>query len=59
MRAVRNLATGMGTAGELLQFFWRQKLWWLLPFTVILLVVAALLLVGESTGVAPFIYTLF
>ena len=31
----------------------------MIPFVVTLLLVAVLLLVGQTTGVAPFIYTLF
>jgi hypothetical protein len=59
MKALKNLVTGMGTVGELLQFLWVRKLWWLIPFVVTLILVASLLLVGQATGVAPFIYTLF
>jgi Family of unknown function (DUF5989) len=59
MKAAKNVATGLGTAGELLGFLWERKLWWMIPFVVTLLVVGALLLVGSTTGVAPFIYTLF
>lgn len=59
MRALRNIASGAGTVGELFQFLWQRKLWWMIPFVATLLVVAALLLAGQATGVAPFIYTLF
>lgn len=59
MKALRNIAGGAGTVGELLSFLWRRKRYWLIPFVVTLLVVGALILVGEVTGVAPFIYTLF
>jgi ABC-type methionine transport system permease subunit len=59
MKALKNVAGGMGTVGELFGFLWTQKQWWLIPFVVMLLLVAVLLLVGEVTGVAPFIYTLF
>lgn len=59
MKALRNVAGGFGTVGELLSFLWQRKLFWLIPFVVVLLVVAVLLLVGEVTGIAPFIYTLF
>jgi Family of unknown function (DUF5989) len=31
----------------------------MMPFVVTLLLVAVLLLVGQATGIAPFIYTLF
>ena len=53
------MAGGAGTIGELFAFLWQRKLWWLLPFVGTLLLVAVLLLVGEATGIAPFIYTLF
>jgi hypothetical protein len=59
MKILQNVVGGMGTAGELLQFLWARKMWWLIPFVVTLLVVAGLLLVAEVTGVAPLIYTLF
>jgi hypothetical protein len=59
MKALRNVAGGAGTVGELLSFLWRRKRFWLIPFVVTLLAVAVLLLAGEVTGIAPFIYTLF
>jgi hypothetical protein len=59
MKALRNVAGGLKTIGELLQFLWRRKLWWLMPFVITLLLLAVLLVIGEVTGVAPFIYTLF
>ena len=59
MKAAKNVATGLGTAGELLQFLWQRKLWWMIPFVATLWIVAVLLVVGQTTGVAPFIYTLF
>jgi Family of unknown function (DUF5989) len=59
MRVLANVATGTSTVRELLQFLWGQKLYWLIPFVITLLLVGELLLVGQVTGVAPFIYTLF
>lgn len=59
MKALRNIAGGAGTVGELMSFLWRRKRYWLIPFVITLLLVGALILVGEVTGVAPFIYTLF
>jgi hypothetical protein len=59
MRILRNVATGAGTVGELFEFLWRRKLWMLIPFVAVLLLVGLLLLVGQATGIAPFIYTLF
>jgi hypothetical protein len=59
MKAAKNVIGGMSTIGELFQFLWMRRLWWMIPFVVVLLLVAILLLVGQATGVAPFIYTLF
>jgi hypothetical protein len=59
VKALRNVAGGADTIAELLTFLWRRKRFWLIPFVVTLLLVGVLLLVGEVTGVAPFIYTLF
>ena len=59
MKAAKNLLSGGGTAAELLRFLWTRKLWWLIPFVVTLLVAGTLVLVGQVTGIAPFIYTLF
>jgi uncharacterized membrane protein YqhA len=59
MKAARNVAGGLGTIAELFQFLWTQRLWWLIPFVALLIVTAVLLIIGQVTGVAPFIYTLF
>jgi hypothetical protein len=59
MKALKNIATGIGTVGELFGFLWVRKLWWWIPLVATLLVVAALLLIGQASGVGPFIYTLF
>jgi hypothetical protein len=59
MKTLRNVSGGAGTVGELVSFLWRRKRFWLIPFVVMLLLVGVLILVGEVTGVAPFIYTLF
>ncbi len=44
---------------ELLQFLVERKAWWLTPIVVVLLLVAVLIFVGQSSAVAPFIYPLF
>lgn len=48
-----------GEAGELLKFLWEAKLWFLIPFVLVLLLFGLLLIFAQATGVAPFIYTLF
>jgi hypothetical protein len=47
------------TVRELLTFFWKNRLWWMIPFVVTLMVIAVLLVLAQSSPVAPFIYTAF
>jgi hypothetical protein len=59
MRFAASLASRAGIATELLGFFWRRKWWWLTPMVALLLLFAALVALGQSSAIAPFIYTLF
>lgn len=59
MSFFQNMVTRMGTAGELLQFFWQNKWWWLIPMILILLAFGILIIFAQSSAIAPFIYTLF
>jgi uncharacterized integral membrane protein len=47
--------------GQLLKefgvFAWENKAWWIVPIVLVLLLLAALIVVGQTA--APFIYTLF
>ncbi len=58
MKTLRGLLSRFPVVGELMVFLWQRKLWWLIP-VVVMLVILGLLVVLGSTGVAPFIYTLF
>jgi hypothetical protein len=49
----------LGIIGELFQFIWDQKLYWMIPMIIILVLVIAISLLGQATAVGPFIYTLF
>jgi hypothetical protein len=44
---------------ELWEFLKVRKKWWLAPILVVLVLLGALIVLTESTAVAPFIYTLF
>lgn len=59
MSFVRNTARKFGVAGELFSFFWNNKRWWLLPMVVTLFLLGALIVLAQSSAIAPFIYTLF
>jgi hypothetical protein len=45
--------------GELLQFFWERKLWWMIPLVVVILLLGLVIVFTQGTAVAPFVYTLF
>ena len=55
-RAVRRRTA---VVAELLQFLWRERLWWLIPFVLFLVVGTVVLVAAHSTPAAPLIYTLF
>ena len=56
---VKSMITNTGVVGEVIQFLWARKLWWLIPMVSVLLLFGLLLIFASSSGVAPFIYTLF
>ena len=44
---------------DLLALIWERRAWWLIPFVAMLLVLAGLVIVSQSSVIAPFIYPLF
>ena len=42
---------------DFLGFAWQNKAWWIIPFVLIMLVLALIIVLGQTS--APFIYTLF
>ena len=55
---MKSVGARFGIAGELLAFLWSQKLYWMIPLVMMLLVVAALVAFASSSALAPFIYPL-
>jgi hypothetical protein len=47
-----------GLVSEFVDFLAENKLWWMSPILIVLLLVGVLLVLG-TTGLVPFIYTLF
>jgi hypothetical protein len=54
---MRNFFSRLGILGELLGFMWRRRLFWLIPLVVTLMIIGVLIL-GGSSGLSPFIYSL-
>lgn len=48
-----------GIVKELLAYLWKERLWWMIPMMVILILLGILMYMAQSSPVAPFIYTLF
>ncbi|HTC48210.1 MAG TPA: DUF5989 family protein [Candidatus Aquilonibacter sp.] len=59
MKFIQNTVRRFGIAGELFSFFVGNKRWWLLPVIFSLFLLGALIVVAQSSAIAPFIYTLF
>ncbi len=49
----------MSLVAELWAFLRTRKKFWLVPLVVIMLVFGTLLILAQTTAVAPFIYTIF
>jgi len=45
--------------GELWYFLRFRKKWWLGPILVLLLLLGAFIVLAETSGIAPFIYSIF
>ena len=48
-----------GVAKELLQYLWKERLWWMIPAITVLILLGILMVFAQSSPAAPFIYTLF
>ena len=44
---------------ELWDFLKARKAWWLLPIIITLVLAGIVIIVGQSSSVSPFIYSLF
>jgi hypothetical protein len=44
---------------EFLQFLREEKKYWLMPIVIVFVLFGLLIVFGQSSAVAPFIYTLF
>lgn len=59
MSSIKGFFYKFTIAGELLQFMWQRKLWWMIPMIIVLLFFGLIMIFAQGTAVAPFIYTLF
>ncbi len=56
---VRRLTARLGIIGRLFEYLWKERVWWMIPIIVVVLLCGLLILSSQSSAVAPFLYTLF
>ncbi len=56
---IRKVSTRFSILGELFSFFWANKLWWLIPMLLVIVLVGVLIIFANASPLAPFIYPLF
>ena len=54
----KKLGSRLSILRELMQFLWQNKLWWMIPIIITLIVLGVFVWFAQSAAV-PFIYTLF
>ena len=59
MTVLKTTIRRSGIARELLVFLARNKRWWIMPMVIVLLLLGVLLVLAQSSAIAPFIYSLF
>ncbi|HUF40024.1 MAG TPA: DUF5989 family protein [Anaerolineales bacterium] len=56
---LRSMSANFSVVGELMSFLWQQKLWWMIPMVAVLVLLGLVIVFAASSGIGPFIYTLF
>jgi len=59
MGRVRDAVRRLGVVGQLIAFLWRERLWWMIPILIALILAALIVVLGSNPAVAPFVYVLF
>lgn len=55
----RGIKIRFSIVGRLFGFLWENKMWWLIPMILVLIVFFLILIFAQSSPLGPFIYTLF
>jgi hypothetical protein len=56
---MKGFGSKLAISGEVLQFLWATKRWWMIPMVVILLLLGGIMIFAQSSALAPFIYAIF
>ena len=55
----RGMLANLGVVGEMFSLLMHRKRWWLIPMVAVLALFGLLMIFASTSGVGPFIYTLF
>ena len=58
MKIIKGFFSRMHEMKDLFKFLWKAKMWFVIPFIVLLVIFGLLVFFAQATGVAPFIYSL-
>ena len=58
MSLMQQFATRTAIVGEVFEFLWQRKLWWLIPLAVLILLIGVLFAIAQVSSVAPWMYPL-
>ncbi len=59
MKIIKSFKNKLSIFSELLSFLWKAKLWWMIPMVSVMILISMLIIIGTSSTLGPFIYTLF
>jgi len=59
MKLIKSFKNKLGIFAELISFLWKAKLWWMIPMITVMILISLLIILGTSSSLGPFIYTLF
>lgn len=56
---LKSFKTRFVILGYLFEFLAKNKLWWMIPMVFLLVLFFIIIILGQSTPLGPFIYTIF
>ncbi|MDP3724883.1 MAG: DUF5989 family protein [Nanoarchaeota archaeon] len=56
---IQRIALRFSILASLFTFLWENKMWWMIPMTMVLAVFFLVMIFAQSSPLGPFIYTLF
>lgn len=56
---IKKITAAFSIIGEVIEFLGKEKMWWLIPPVIILLLFGVLIMVSQGSALAPFVYPLF